>query len=140
MDMYEIAIQAKELIDYQNNLLDKIAELRKQYAEARIEYEKQKGAMEVLHRNKTMEFALAPEIREATDPRSGKSNKEWTQFLIDEALEADQEYIKQFTHVYDAQKVMFLAESDQLILAEKLGVSKAQARLISSLLEYSSGE
>ena len=140
MDAMAVKQQIEGLITRQNNILESLGKFRKQYAEARISYETQQTAMTTLHREKTMKLALDPSISEATDPRSGRANKEWSQYLIDAELESDQDYIKQFARVWDAQQDMFNAEADQLILAEELGVTKVQSRMLSSLLDYASGE
>jgi hypothetical protein len=87
-----------------------------------------------VHRQKTLEFSLLPEIASAVDPKTGKSNKDWSQLQLDELLEQDADYVNAIGAMYKYQEELTLLQADILDIAERIGTAKVSARLVAAML------
>lgn len=97
--------------------------------------EEAKDVMMRLHRDKTVVFSQSPDIALAKDPKTGKSNKDWSQLLLDQKLEGDTEYMTALGVMYSFQTKLAEINNDVLNLVERLNVTKTQCRLLSAMLE-----
>lgn len=126
--------QGKRLIPALDEAADFLAQMRNEQGVMSINAETAKDHMMKVHRQKTLEISLMPEIAEAKDPKTGRQNKDWTQYLIDEELEQDEQYISALGGMYEAQQQLQDASNNVLDAVERINVLKTQARLVSSML------
>ena len=130
----DLKSQALGIIDLQNTLSTRLSAMRHSEIRSRIDFEKAKIALSDLTRRKTIELSHLPQIAGATDPKTGKPNKEFSEFLLDEEMRADTEFRAQLVYFYNAQESYFEAQSNMLDVAERLSVAKSQARLLGAIM------
>ena len=130
----DLKAQALGIIDLQNALSTRLSDFRMKEIKSRIEFEKAKIALSDLTRHKTIELSHLPQIAGAVDPKTGKPNKEFSEFLLDEEMRNDTEFRAQLVYFYNAQESYFEAQNNMLDVAEQLSVAKSQARLLGALM------
>lgn len=119
----------------QMTLLDLLEKTRNEQITISVEAEGAKDDMLTIHRNKTILLSQFPQVADAVDPKTNKSNKEWSQFLLDQLLEQDEEYIEALGSMYSYQTKLAEINNEVLNLVERLNVTKTQSRLIAAMLD-----
>jgi len=122
-------------MELQMTLLDLLKKTREEQVALSVEAEGAKDDMLTIHRNKTITFSSFPQIANAVDPKTNKSNKEWSQFLLDQLLEQDEEYMEALGNMYRFQTQLAQVNNEVLDLVERLNVTKTQCRLIAAMLD-----
>ena len=131
--------QGQGLVTYMEEQVELLGKKRMDQAQASLAAEKAKDNMLQVHRQKTLEFSLLPEVADSIDPKTNKANKDWAQYKLDELLESDKDYITAIGGVYKYQEELTILQAEILDIAERVGVSKASARLISAMLGVLAG-
>jgi hypothetical protein len=127
--------QAKAVMEDQNRLLDLLEAKRVEQVTISGAAELSKDKMMQVHRDKTLLYSQFPEISGAIDPKTGKSNKDWSQLLLDQKLENDEEYVAALGEMYRFNTELAELNNDVLNIVERLNVTKTQARLLAAMLE-----
>ena len=133
----EAAQQASGLIKYMDKLVHTLAEARMSYAKAKVEFEKRKEEHSAVVRSRLVEVASAPHNQNIIDPRTGKSNAEWTKLVIEEQMDNDPAVMGSFGNLTLARDLLIQEENNVLNLADEIGALKAQAHLLTAILSYS---
>ena len=96
--------QGQGLVTYMEEQVELLGKKRMDQAQASLAAEKAKDNMLQVHRQKTLEFSLLPEVADSIDPKTNKENKDWAQYKLDELLESDKDYITAIGGVYKYQE------------------------------------
>lgn len=126
--------QIKNIINHMDELSGRLSEFRGRFVKSQVAFERAKQDLSNLTRQKTIELSMLPHLQNATDPKTGKTNKEFSEFLLDEEMRHDPAFQQQIVIFYNSQEAWFEAQNDVLDVAEQLSVLKSQARLLASLM------
>lgn len=111
---------------------------RRKEAEAKIAFEKAQSRLGRLVFQREMEMYQRPDIQQAVDPVTGEPSKEWAKQLVRSLLEVDDEYLGWIGEHEEAKQQYEYAQIEHVNKTEKLGMLKAQARLLAVMLQYGS--
>ena len=128
-----VVAQAKGIIGLQNELIENLSSLRKKEVNARIAFERGKEELSRITRDKTIEISGLAHIN-TPDPKTGRPNQEWAKMLLDKELEDDEEFRKALVRFWNLQQSFYEAQSDMLDVADRLSITKSQARLLAALI------
>jgi len=134
MNKTDVKAQAHTLVKEIDTLLKRLEKARTEELEMRIGFEKKERETTDLGRDKII--ALSQEMQDLKDPKTGKSNKEWSQFVIDKQLSEDVEYVEAMAGYYQYQQAHIEAQAKVILWAEKIGLVRAQANLLTAILKY----
>lgn len=132
--------QARHIIDHMNELSSRLSEFRGREVKCRINFERAKVELAAATSHKTIELSHLPHLAGAIDPKTGKSNADFSKFLLDEEMRNDDEFRIQIVQFYEAQESYYEAQNDMLDVAEQLSVAKSQARLVAAILTLEAAE
>jgi hypothetical protein len=128
--------QSQGIIDAMGTDIAKLSQLRQKHSKAKIVFERAQESVLTVRRDRTIALANSDVVKDSVDPRTGKSNAEWAKLLVEAMLATDAELMAEHERFTKAQEAIFLAETDMLEVAERVGVLKSQARLLGDLLAY----
>jgi hypothetical protein len=120
-----------------NELVRLLSEKRIIEVKARIAHEKAKEDMAIMHRNKVLE--LSSQLTDVVDPKTGKSNKEFSEMVLHSMMEQDPEYVTALQKMWETQEAQLLAQTESVNVADQLGTTRTAARLLCALLEFAGG-
>ena len=109
---------------------------RRDQLKTKIAFEREQDAFGKTVRDLKMTYADDPSIRSQPDPSTGKPNKEWAAWLIERAVERDQEFIQGTGRFYAVQEGYFGAELALHQAGEELNAVKAEMLLFAALMRY----
>jgi len=135
----DLKLQAEAIAKNLDKISEVMSQARSRYGEAKVAFEKQKDSHSVVIRKKLYEIATKDEFSQAIDPRTGKSNKDWTKLLIDNAMDNDPDVMASYLLVSNLQQRLSAEEMNVLNVSDEIGVLKARARLISAICNWSEG-
>jgi len=126
--------QAKELMKMQTELGQQLQKARNEEMKLRITFERGKEEFAGVTRRLTIELSELPNVNQP-DPKTGRTNQEWTKMLLDQELENNEEFRTALVKFWNLQEGFFAAQSKMIDLADQLSITKSQARLLSALLQ-----
>jgi hypothetical protein len=132
--------EAERIMEMMEHIVEELDEARENEVTFALEADAAKDEMLTTHRQLTLELSILPDIAESVDPRTGRANKDWSQFLLDEKLERDPRYIQAAGKMYEMQEKVMRVRSFIVQKVEMLNMLKTQARLITALLGALSDE
>lgn len=138
MNKAEVKSQAQAMIKEIDTLMERLGKARTEEYEMRIGFEKKEREITDLGRDKIMSYSEGME--ELKDPKTGRPNKEWSQFVLDKKLSEDVEYVEVMAGYYQYQQALAEAQSKVILWAEKIGLVKAQANLLAAVLRHLSSD
>jgi len=115
-----------------------MSQKRTDEVKARIAHEQAKETMAKVHRDRVLE--LSPEIANIVDPKTGKSNKDYSEMVLHSMLEQDPDYVTALQKMWETQEAMAIAQTESVNIADELGTTRTAARLLCALLEFASGQ
>lgn len=134
----DLRLETEGVIARLDELSALLSTRRTEETQARIAHEKAKESMAKVHRDRIIE--LSPDLAGTVDPKTGKSNKEYTEMVMHRALEQDVDYVRELQNLWETQEAQALAQTASVNVADELGVTRTKARLLAALLEFAHGD
>ena len=128
----------KEMIEEGQALLDAMKEtaeaMEKQRKVVRAAQRKQEDCQNSLDTYRNTFIMMNAESLASPDPRTGRTNQEWTAMQTEKFLQNDPQYMKLFETAVAALRELQDANDEMQNLVEYLGMFKSSSRLMSSML------
>ena len=125
--------QAQGLMESIEFTLEVLAKKRKKQVVASLEAEKIKDELIRVNGEKVITYSRMPECQEP-DPKTGKSNKEWAELMLQQFLQQDDEYIEALGNAYEKEQELAQIQADILDLSERITADKVMCRLVGAML------
>lgn len=130
--------QGKGIMARLEELQELLTIARKKEADAKIKFERAKDNLAKKGRDLTL--SLSPRLEGATDPKTGKPNKEWAMFLLDQMMENDAEYVNEQALYYHAQEDLHHTQVEVIDLSDQLGILKSRGAIWRGLVRLLTAE
>lgn len=128
-----------ETFDYVNHLLRRCDELVKDLRTARklevnnfLAHEDAKEKMLKYRRDFVVAWVEEPNFSKIVDPRTGKSNKDWYDWVLERRLEADPNYVEVLQKFYNTQREYVESQGRVMTISEELQNINARLNLLST--------
>lgn len=126
--MTDMRLQSEGVLASLNDLMTNITKARYRQSQAKVAFRKAEEKLHNVTRDGTMSlFATMPQLEELDEQM-----RDWN---VQVALEKDEEWVQVYTAYSDAQEDLYNSEVSLIDLSERLGTTKAQARLLSAMLQ-----
>lgn len=119
--------QGKGIIKLLEELQVTLSAARMKEADAKIKFERVKDDLAKVGRDLTL--SLSPQLQGATDPKTGKSNKDWSMFLLDQMMENEPTYVNAQAQYYHAQMDLHTAQVAVIDLSDQMGTLKSRGAM-----------
>ena len=130
--------QGKGLIARLEKLQEVISKARRTEADAKIKFEQAKNDLAKIGRDLTL--SLSSQLEGATDPKTGKPNKDWAMFLLDQLMENEPEYVNAQAQYYHAQEGLHHAQVEVIDLSDQMGTLKSTGAVWRGLVRLTTNE
>ena len=130
--------QGKGIMTRLDELQVVLSGARKKEADAKIKFERAKDDLAKVGRDLTL--ALSPRLEGATDPKTGKPNKDWAMFLLDQLMENEPEYVNVQAQYYHAQEDLHHVQVEVIDLSDQLGILKSRGAIWRGLVRLLTNE
>ena len=132
--------QAQDVMKSQKAILESLAKLRSAEFRARMEMEKSKQGLVDITRIKMIELHNNPKFAGMVDPVTGKHNKEWTEIVMENEIQQDEEVVEMLGEFYKAQQTLGDAQTSMQIEIDRLGTTQGWLRVLAALISRAAGE
>lgn len=129
----DLLLQAQGLMISIDATLEILAKKRSDQVAASMEAEKIKDELIRVNGDKVIYYSQMPECLEP-DPKTGKTNKEWQNMILEQFLRQDEEYMKALGDAYEAEQKLAQIQADILDLSERVTADKVMCRLVAAML------
>lgn len=133
----QLKIQAVGVLKRLSQLAEVMENARSSYGQAKGTLEKAKDEHSLVVRKRLVAISTMEQHQNLIDPRTGKSNTDWTKLIIDNAMDTDEETLASYYALTTARDRVASEENNVLSLSDEIGVLKAQARLLAAIFDWS---
>lgn len=130
----DLTSQSQGLIELLNEETTALTKACRAEGQARLALEKHVSQMKDTHRRLVIEYSQREEYAQRVDPRTGKTNKEWTDLLIEEAVSQDPRLVGMVGSFYELQQETIMAQAALANISDRVGSVRVQCRLLAALL------
>ncbi len=135
MDKADFLAQYDGLTKLLHKRLERLEAARRAQIKTKLAFERDQDALGRTIRDLKMALAQDPAM-DQPDPRTGKSNETWRNWLIERAIEKDPDFIKATGDFYATQETFYTAEMEMHQAGEELSATKAETILFAALMKY----
>jgi len=130
----EIVEEIGSMLEVLKGGAEKLREMRELVYKAQTDYDKKNRELQEFVAEWTIESATTdPELDKPVDPRTGRTNQDWTQLLTEAKLAENAEYIKLREDLFVAQEVLLSARHEIEIITDSRATIGLEIRLLEVL-------
>jgi hypothetical protein len=133
---FDIKVQTTGVLKRLDTLAEVMAAARAAYGVAKVKFERAKEDHSVVVRKRLFELVSQPENQGLIDPRTGKSNQDWTKLVIDNAMDSDPAVMESYIKLTTARDVVATEENNVLNISDEIGILKTSARLLTAIMHF----
>ena len=119
------------LLQRQDEILTNLRITRKLEVNNFLAHEKAKDDLMRVKRDRIMDITSDPKFQDMKDPRTGKPNKEWLEWVLERRMEQDPDFVQALATFYQSQQDYVTIQADAMNLVDELNSLNARMGLLS---------